>query len=794
MNPEIIWFKDCSYNNKHLVGGKCSSLGELHKIAKRIGFSIGDGFALTIYMYDTFIEYNGLTAQIETDLANINADNIKELEEKSKNLRDLIVNGEFSEHHKEIIAEYYNKLSQIYTVDNLEVAVRSSALAEDLPNASFAGQHDTFLNVSGTDHLLESIKECFASLFNGRAVSYRKTHNIALSDVKISVAIQKMIRSDIGSAGVAFSLDPETGYDKAIVINSAFGLGELVVSGGVKPDEFILDKRVLRDIEADPIIIKKKGDKNTKIIYDTEKGGIKEVETSEYERLNYSMTNNQMISLGRYLLQLEKNYSKLLGKPTAVDVEWAIDGTDHNMYIIQTRPETVHSNDSDILNIQNFVLDTKGDVLLTGVAVGDKISSGKLKLIKDIHDCDDFNKGDILVTEMTTPDWEPIMKISSGIITDKGGRTCHAAIVARELGLNAVVGCGNSTKILKDVEEVTLSCAEGETGFIYNGILPFHVDKLALTKNLKLPVKMMLNVGNPECAFENSLIPNSGVGLARLEFIVSNYIKIHPLALYHYPNVREDVRAEIYKIIGNYDSGKWYYIKRLAKGIAKIASAFYPNDVIVRLSDFKSNEYRNMIGGELYEPDEENPMIGWRGASRYYSNDYKDAFQLECEAIQYARDVMKMDNIVVMIPFCRTPEECKLVIDTMAKHGLVRGENKLRIFLMCEIPSNVIEADRFSPMLDGVSIGGNDLLQLTLGVDRDSEKISYLSDNKNISYRRMISQAIKTYKDNGVKVGFCGQQPSDSIEFCKFLIGENIDSISVTPDSALKTIENLGNI
>ena len=794
MNPEIIWFKDCSYNNKHLVGGKCSSLGELHKIAKRIGFSIGDGFALTIDMYDTFIEYNGLTAQIETDLANINADNIKELEEKSKNLRDLIVNGEFSEHHKEIIAEYYNKLSQIYTVDNLEVAVRSSALAEDLPNASFAGQHDTFLNVSGTDHLLESIKECFASLFNGRAVSYRKTHNIALSDVKISVAIQKMIRSDIGSAGVAFSLDPETGYDKAIVINSAFGLGELVVSGGVKPDEFILDKRVLRDIEADPIIIKKKGDKNTKIIYDTEKGGIKEVETSEYERLNYSMTNNQMISLGRYLLQLEKNYSKLLGKPTAVDVEWAIDGTDHNMYIIQTRPETVHSNDSDILNIQNYVLDTKGDVLLTGVAVGDKISSGKLKLIKDIHDCHDFNKGDILVTEMTTPDWEPIMKISSGIITDKGGRTCHAAIVARELGLNAVVGCGNSTKILKDVEEVTLSCAEGETGFIYNGILPFHVDKLALTKNLKLPVKMMLNVGNPECAFENSLIPNSGVGLARLEFIVSNYIKIHPLALYHYPNVREDVRAEIYKIIGNYDSGKWYYIKRLAKGIAKIASAFYPNDVIVRLSDFKSNEYRNMIGGELYEPDEENPMIGWRGASRYYSDDYKDAFQLECEAIQYARDVMKMDNIVVMIPFCRTPEECKLVIDTMAKHGLVRGENKLRIFLMCEIPSNVIEADRFSPMLDGVSIGGNDLLQLTLGVDRDSEKISYLSDNKNISYRRMISQAIKTYKDNGVKVGFCGQQPSDSIEFCKFLIGENIDSISVTPDSALKTIENLGNI
>ena len=794
MEAEIIWFKDCSYKNKHLVGGKCSSLGELHSIAKRIGFSIGDGFALSIYMYDSFIRYNKLENKIETMVQNIDVTNIKELEEKSKKLRDLISNAELPDNYKEEISSYYEKLSKIYGLNNIEVAVRSSALAEDLPNASFAGQHDTFLNVSGKDSLLQSIKECYASLFNSRAVSYRKTHNIALSDVKISVAVQKMIRSDIGSAGVAFSLDPETGYNKAIVINSAFGLGELVVSGGVKPDEFILDKRVLRDIEGDPIIIKKKGNKNSKIIYDTEYGGVKEVETSEFERLNYSMSNNQMITLGRYLLQLEKTYSKLFDKEIGVDVEWAIDGNDHNIYIIQTRPETVHSNERDNLEISNYVLEEKGDILVTGVAVGDKISSGKVKILEDIYDCDNFQEGDILVTEMTTPDWEPIMKISSGIITDKGGRTCHAAIVARELGLNAVVGCSNATDKLKDVDEVTISCAEGETGFIYNSLLPYHVDKLALSKNLTLPVKMMLNVGNPECAFENSLIPNSGVGLARLEFIVSNYIKIHPLALYNYPNIREDVREKVYNVIGNYDSGKWYYIKRLAKGIGKIASAFYPNDVIVRLSDFKSNEYRNLIGGELYEPDEENPMIGWRGASRYYSEDYKDAFQLECEAIQYARDVMKMTNIVVMIPFCRTPDECRLVIDTMAKHGLVRGENSLRIFLMCEIPSNVIEADRFSPMLDGVSIGGNDLLQLTLGVDRDSNKISYLSDDENTSYRRMISMAIKTYKENGVKVGFCGQQPSDSIEFCKFLISENIDTISVTPDSALKTIQNLGNI
>ena len=501
-----------------------------------------------------------------------------------------------------------------------------------------------------------------------------------------------------------------------------------------------------------------------------------------------------MVTLGRYLLLLEKAYSKLFDKNIGVDVEWAIDGTDHNIYIIQTRPETIHSNETENLEINNFILDEKSEVLLTGVAVGDRISSGKVKVLKNIHDSKHFNKGEILVTEMTTPDWEPIMKISSGIVTDKGGRTCHAAIVARELRLNAVVGCSTATQVFENDQEVTLSCAEGETGIIYKGILPFHIDTLSVSKEMTLPVKMMLNVGNPESAFENSLIPNNGVGLARLEFIVSNYIKIHPLALYNYPNIREDVREKVYNIIGNYDSGKWYYIKRLAKGIGKIASAFYPNDVIVRLSDFKSNEYRNLIGGELYEPDEENPMIGWRGASRYYSDEYKDAFQLECEAIQYARDVMKMTNIVVMIPFCRTPKECQLVIDTMTSHGLVRGENELRIFLMCEIPSNVIEADQFSPMLDGVSIGGNDLLQLTLGVDRDSDKISYLSDDENTSYRRMISMAIKTYKEHGVKVGFCGQQPSDSIEFCQFLIDENIDTISVTPDSALKTIQNLGKL
>ena len=786
----IIWFKECSLKNKNLVGGKCSSLGELYTLAKKINFNIADGFAITTLLYDSFISYNQLNSIIENNLQNIDTDNIEELEAGSAEIKDLIIGAFFSDEHAQLIKENYSDLCELYRRENIEVAVRSSGIAEDLPNASFAGQHDTFLNIRGINDVLTAVKQCFASLFNARAVSYRKRYNIQMADVKISVAIQKMVRSDIGSAGVAFSIDPETGYDKAIVINSAFGLGELVVSGGVKPDEIIVDKRILKYIDCDPIITKKMGDKNTKIVYDN-LNGTRETETNLIEKHNYSISNNQSISLARYVLLLEENYSKIYNKKIGVDIEWAIDGIDQNIYIIQVRPETIHANNEE-LELSKYILDETGKILITGVAVGDKISSGKLKMLTSIHQHQLFKPGDILVTDMTTPDWEPIMKISSGIITNKGGRTCHAAIVARELGINAIVGAGNATTVLKNGDFATVSCADGEIGKIYEGELKYHVEKIKLNHNLKLPVKLMLNVGNPESSFHNSIIPNYGVGLARLEFIISNYIKIHPLALCNYPKIREDIREQIYNIIGNHSDGKWYFIKRLARGIAKIASSFYPNDVIVRLSDFKSNEYRNLIGGELYEPHEENPMIGWRGASRYYSPEYEAAFALECEAIKFARESMKMDNIIVMIPFCRTPHECQLVINKLESHGLVRGQNGLQIYLMCEIPSNVIEADMFSPMIDGVSIGGNDLLQLTLGVDRDSDKITYLSNDENLSYRRMISMAINTYKSYGIKVGFCGQQPSDSIEFCNFLINEKIDSISVTPDSALKTIKNLG--
>ena len=782
----IIGFKNCSYKNKHLVGGKNASLGELYNISNELKFNIADGFAITTTFYSEFIKNNNIDELIEPIINNIDYDDFEHLNSSSQKIKDLFHTSVFTKKQIDMVINDFIKLKSNYS-NEIQVAVRSSAVCEDLPNASFAGQQDTYLNITHNDQLLECIKNCFASLFNSRAISYRKTNNINFEDVKISVGIQKMIRADIGSAGVCFSLDPETGYNKAIVINSAFGLGELVVSGGVKPDEFIIDKRILQFSEKDPIVSKSIGEKNTKIIYS--ENGIIEIKTNKNEKKQFSLTNLQAIELARHVKSLEKKYSMIFDKEIGVDVEWALDGLDNKLYIIQTRPETVHTNNSNIL--EKYKLIDSGEKILSGVAVGEKISSGKITKLKDISEYKKFNDNDILVTSMTTPDWEPLMKKSSGIITDKGGRTCHAAIVARELGINAIVGTSHGSKTLSDGIEVTLSCAEGETGFVYKNKLNFKIDKLKVDTSKKLPIKLMLNVGSPEMAFSASMLPNDGVGLARLEFIINDYIKIHPMALLQYPNLNIKLKEKIQTIMGEETDGKKFFINKLAKGISKIASAFYPHDVIVRLSDFKSNEYKNLVGGELYEPDEENPMIGWRGASRYYSDDYKDAFALECLALKYARENMGLDNIIIMIPFCRTPQECENVLHEMKKHGLERGVHNLKIYLMCEIPSNVIEADNFSQYVDGVSIGGNDLLQLTLGVDRDSDKITHLSSHENISYRRMINTAIETYKKYGVKVGFCGQQPSDSIEFCEFLVNAGIDSISVTSDSAIKTYQKL---
>jgi len=783
----ILWFQNCSYQNVHVVGGKNASLGELFQLSSALNFAVANGFAITVEVYINFIQRNHLAARIKSLLEGLDITDTEKLNATACEIQLLISTGTFDEGDKNIILTEYQALRRNY--DNvLQVAVRSSAIAEDLPNASFAGQQDTYLNIEEPDDLIRSIILCYASLFNARAISYRYTNNIEFSQVKMAVAIQKMVRSDLGSAGVAFSIDPESGYNKAIVINSAYGLGELVVSGGVRPDEIIIDKRSLEEKSEYPVIKKQLGQKASKIIYATS-GGTEEVATSQQECASFSITDKQAINLAATVSKLEKSYQGLFQKTIGIDVEWALDGSDQLIYILQSRPETIHSNCAAHV-VEKFVLKKKSNVLIQGISVGEKISRGRVKYLSDVSQYKLFNKGDILVTEMTTPDWEPIMKKSSGIITNKGGRTCHAAIVARELGVNAIVGTSNGTQVLTNDMEVTISCADGEVGKVYLGLLPFEIEVYDVNTDKEPPVKMMLNIGTPENAFSASCLPHSGVGLVRLEFIINNDIRIHPQALLDYPNVKPELRLKIADIL-KLETPREYFVKTLARGVGKIASAFFPEPVIVRLSDFKSNEYKNLLGGDTYEPDEENPMIGWRGASRYNSKEYRHAFDLECQALLFARNTMHMTNIIIMIPFCRTPDECQQVLDILSKNGLKRGENELEVYIMCEIPSNVIEADHFAPLIDGVSIGGNDLLQLTLGVDRDSEMVSHLSNHTNRSYRRMIAQAIHTYKTLGLKVGFCGQHPSDSTEFAEFLINEGIDSISVTPDSFLKTYKTL---
>ena len=786
----VIWFSECGYNNKNLVGGKNASLGELKRLSLMYNFSIADGFAITTKFYDQFITTNNLEKEIQSRIDLIDYDSLDSIERASIEIKELIMRGDYTVEMNACICENVVKLQQLYAPCKIQLAIRSSAVAEDMPNASFAGQQDTYLNIVGVEEIALYTKRCIASLFNSQVISYRHTNKIAFSDVKLSIGVQKMVRSDLGSAGVAFSLDPETGYNRVVVINSSYGLGESVVSGHIKPDEIEIDKRMLKD-GVYPIISKRLGNKTSKTVYG--EIGTREVETVSKEQESYSLSDSEAVLLARYVVDLETRYSELFKRQISVDVEWAIDGHDNRIYILQTRPETVHSN-TDRQVIGHFVLEKKGELLIKGVAVGEQISTGEVCILDSIRDRQRFKKGDILVTDMTTPDWEPIMKLSGGIVTNKGGRTCHAAIIARELGINAIVGTDRATSILKNGQLVTLCCSEGSVGNVYMGKLPYHVDKIEVDSDSisSLPVKLMLNVGNPETAFNCAMLPNDGVGLVRMEFTISNYIKIHPLALIKYDSISQEKRLEVMQCIGTSDPVD-HYVNGLCMGIGKIASSFYPKEVIVRFSDFKSNEYRNLIGGDLFEPEEENPMIGWRGCSRYYSDEYREAFGLECKAISRLRDRQGLDNIVVMLPFCRTPEECKAVLDTMEMYGLKRAENGLKVYIMCEIPSNVLEAKYFAPYIDGVSIGGNDLLQLTLGVDRDSGKIANLSDHTNRSYRKLIKMAINRYKRYGIKVGFCGQQPSESPEFAKFLMDKGIDSISVIYDTVIKTIKYLKN-
>ena len=788
----IIWFKDCNYDNTHLIGGKNASLGKLMNYNTNL-FKSANGFAITTKFFDEFIKHNDLNDKIDTTMKDIDFNNLENLNQTADKLKGLFNNTNFTECQIRELENVYQSLQNQYP-NPIQVAVRSSAIAEDLPNASFAGQQDTYLNITNFNDLKECIIKCYASLYNSNAISYRHSNNIKKEDVKMSIGVQKMVRSDLSVAGVAFSLDPQTGYNKAITINSSYGLGEGVVSGLVNPDDILIDKRGLQLCVEDPIISLQIGDKKQKVIYDYMNGGTCVVDNKLSQQKLSSLSIDKIKRIGNAILYLESYYKKLYHNDVGIDVEWAYDGQEDELYILQVRAETIHSNkekNSKCFQIEYYSLMEKSKVLIDGVAVGDKISCGKIVCSNNINEVSRvFKKGNILVTDMTTPDWEPIMKISAGIITNKGGKTCHAAIIARELNINALVGCGNATELLVGEDWVTIDCSSGDKGVVYQGKLPIKIVKQSvnLDNNKYENTKLMLNIGNPDIAFKSSMLPHKGVGLTRMEFIIVNHIKIHPQLLIDYDN-QVELNEETYntvKTLVNGETGRNYFITQLARGIGKIASAIYPHPVIVRLSDFKSNEYRNLLGGERYEPDEENPMIGWRGASRYYSKEYEKAFRLECQGIAYARKQMGMKNIVVMIPFCRTPEECRKVIGIMKEEELVRGEDGLQVYIMCEIPSNVIEADRFAPMIDGVSIGGNDLLQLTLGIDRDSEMITHIGDDKNVSYRRMISKAIKSYRELGVKVGFCGQQPSDSVEFAEFLVGEGIDSISVTPDSILK--------
>ncbi|MDL1956820.1 MAG: phosphoenolpyruvate synthase [Candidatus Desulfofervidus auxilii] len=798
--PFILWFDEISIKDVPLVGGKNASLGEMFQKLKPAGVNVPGGFAITAAAYKYFIEKAGIFKEIKEILDSLDIHNIEDLRQKGKAVRELIRNAPLPEDLMQQIVENYKKLSANYGEAMIDVAVRSSATAEDLPDASFAGQQETFLNIRGEERLLQACRECFASLFTDRAISYRTDKGFGHFDVYLSIAIQKMVRSDAASSGVMFTLDTESGFKDVVFITAAYGLGENIVQGKVNPDEYYVFKPTLH-LGKRPVLSKTMGSKEIKMVYTEDGKSVKNIPTTDEERHRFVLTDDEILLLAKWACKIEEHY----GKP--MDIEWAKDGDGKSVgtgefFIVQARPETVHAL-KDYSFIENYVLKEKyyelekiGKVLCKGLAVGSKIGQGKAHIIASAEHIAEFKPGEVLVTEMTDPDWEPIMKVASAIVTNRGGRTCHAAIVSRELGIPCVIGTGDATEIIKDGQEITVDCSEGEVGYVYDGIIPFEIEHIDLKTLPKTKTKVMMNVGIPEKAFLQGQIPCDGVGLAREEFIINSHIGIHPLALIHFEELKKQattdpqiakIVAEIEEKTKGYPNKEAYFVEKLASGIARIAAAFYPNDVIVRLSDFKTNEYANLIGGQLYEPHEHNPMIGWRGASRYYDEKFKPAFGLECKAILKARNEMGLTNIKVMIPFCRTPEEGKKVIEAMKEFGLVQGENGLEIYVMCEIPSNVVLADEFAKIFDGFSIGSNDLTQLTLGLDRDSELVSYLYDERNEAVKRLISQVIKVAREKNRKIGICGQAPSDFPEFTEFLVKCGINSISLNPDVVVKT-------
>ena len=777
----VLPFSDLHIEDVPIVGGKNASLGEMYRELKRKGVAVPNGFATTSLSYDYFLDETGLRQKIKDILKTLNTKDTRNLMAHGKKVRDAILNAQVPEIVEKEIIINYKKLSKEYGDKYTDVAVRSSATAEDLPDASFAGQQETYLNVVGEKAILQACKKCYASLFTNRAISYREDKGFSHFDVALSIGVQKMVRSDLATSGVMFSIDTESGFKDAVFITGIYGLGENIVQGAVNPDEFYVHKPTLKKGYR-PIISKKVGDKRIKMVYNTKgPSPVKNIPVSEKDRENFCLTDNEILKLAKWAVIIEEHYSK------AMDMEWAQDGKTGKLFIVQARPETVQSQ-KDVNQLEEYVMGKKGKVLVEGSSVGARIGTGKVRVIKEVSGIHDFKKGEVLVTTMTDPDWEPIMKIASAIVTDKGGRTCHAAIISRELGIPCLVGTNDATKRLKTGQMVTVSCADGEKGNVYEGNCKFSINKHNLGAVPKTKTKIMMNIGTPEQAFEQSFIPNDGVGLAREEFIINSHIRIHPNALINYNTLKDKkVKAQIAEITKGYTDKKQFFVNKLAEGIGMLGAAFYPKDVIVRMSDFKSNEYRNLIGGEEYEPTEGNPMIGWRGASRYYKEGYRAAFELECEAIKKVRNDFGLKNIKVMIPFCRTVEEGKKVQVIMAKKGLKRGTDGLEIYVMCEIPSNVILADQFSKVFDGFSIGSNDLTQLTLGLDRDSEIVSEIYDERNDAVKTMISTVISRAKKNHKKIGICGQAPSDFPDFAQFLVRCGIDSISLNPDTMIKT-------
>ena len=791
----ISWFEEIGAGDVNLVGGKNASLGEMIRALGKKGVNVPSGFAITAEAYKYVLEKAGINQEIRNTVAGLDTHDMENLSRKGEKIRNLIRNAPCPEDLKQEIRIAYREMERRYG-KNIDVAVRSSATAEDLPTASFAGQQESYLNVQGEDELLEKVMGCFASLFTNRAISYRVDQGFDHSKVFLSVGVQKMVRSDLAYSGVIFSLDTESGFKDAVYITGAYGLGENVVQGIVNPDQFYVFKPTLKN-GFKPIVEKKIGTKEKKLVYKEDGTGTEQEEVTPEERRRFVLSDDEVLTLAKWTCIIEEYY----GRP--MDIEWAKDGITKELFIVQARPETVHSQKSLTL-LRTYVLEQKGKLLLKGEAVGTKIGQGEVSLIEDPQEIYKFKPGRVLVTDMTNPDWEPIMKVAAAIVTDKGGRTCHAAIVSRELGIPCVIGTGKGTNILRNEKYLTVDCSEG-SGKIYKGKLKYRLEEIELSKLPRPHTKIMMNLGIPDSAFIQGQIPNDGVGLAREEFIINSYIGIHPMALIEYGKLKKaaDKDEKIAKIINDIDERvganrdkTQFFVDSLAMGIAKIAAGFYPNDVIVRFSDFKTNEYANLIGGYLYEPKESNPMLGWRGASRYYHERFKAAFGLECKAIKKVRDEMGLANVKVMVPFCRTPEEGRKVIRTMAEFGLTQGENGLEVYVMSELPSNVLLAEDFADVFDGFSIGSNDLTQLVLGMDRDSDVISHISDERSEAVKTLVKHAIKVAHDHKPrrKIGICGQAPSDFPEFAEFLVECGIDSMSLNPDVVLSTRVNIARV